>query len=401
MARLQQAATPLAPTSNFPKLSAFFSSRLWPWISNYIKGIFTSKYTPYPTYAADGKDGVYAAHARDNGDTIRISVVGDWGTGTFEASEVAQKILQFSPDYTIHLGDVYYVGDNQEVQENFLGNNVPPDQFTPVNFPPGSVGTLTMLGNHEMYGGGKPYFTEMIGPSGYCDTGAGKQTASFFCLETSAWRILGIDTGYNSVGTPILGSIPIIKKIPWFGANCELRKELLAWLESNVKPQQNKKPTLLLSHHQYYSVYEEAYDRPAQQLKEFFAGQDIVWIWGHEHRLSIYDRYSPDGNVMCYGRCLGNGGMPVELETRGKKHPLLYLDPRGLPQGKQYPVGDGTYAGWNGFLNLTLDGPRMTIVYLDLNNQELFSELFIGSPDGSLQYSLLSHPVLTPSPASS
>jgi hypothetical protein len=25
------------------------------------------------------------------------------------------------PDFTIHLGDVYYVGDGNEVRENFLG----------------------------------------------------------------------------------------------------------------------------------------------------------------------------------------------------------------------------------------------------------------------------------------
>lgn len=398
MAGLQQAAVPFAATSNFPKLSAFFSSNLWPWIRDYVKGMFTGKYKPYPAYAADGKEGVYAAPAKDGGSVIKISILGDWGTGTFEASEIAARMTGFDPDYMIHLGDVYYVGDDQEVQENFLGN--PVGQYTPTKFPPGSVGTFAMLGNHEMYGGGAPYFMEMIGPSGCCDTGAGeKQKASFFCLETPSWRIVGLDTGYNSVGTPILGSIPIIKKIPWFGANCELREELIAWLSSNVKPQQNKKPTLLLSHHQYYSVYEDAYSRPAEQLKDFFAGQEVVWIWGHEHRLSIYDKYSPDGNLMCYGRCLGHGGMPVELEQPGKAAPLLFMDPRGLDKSTQYPVGDGTYAGWNGFLNLTLDGPKMTISYLDLNNTLLFSESFFGSPDGSIHYSLLSDPVLKPPPA--
>jgi hypothetical protein len=403
MAHLQQLAVPVAPTTNYPKLSAFFSSKLWPWIWNYVKGMFRGKYKPYPTYASDGKDGVYALRAGNNGDVIKISVAGDWGTGTFEAFEVADKMNASKPDYTIHLGDVYYVGDDQEVQENFLGENA--DQFTPVKFPTGLVGTFAMLGNHEMYGGGKPYFTEIIGSSGYCDTGAGeKQKSSFFCLETPQWRIIGLDTGYNSVGTPILGSIPIIKKIPWFGANCELRPELIDWLNTNVKPQQNKKPTLLISHHQYYSVYEQAYGRPAEQLKDFFAGQKVVWLWGHEHRLSIYDLYSPDENILCYGRCLGNGGMPVELEKTGKTSPLLFQDPRGLPNGvngnNQYPVGDGTYAGWNGFLNLTFNNSTMTIDYFDLNNLLLFSESFDGSPDGSLQYSLLSNPVLKPPAAS-
>jgi len=112
MARLQQAAVPFAATSNFPKLSAFFSSELWPWISNYIKGMFKGKYGPYPGYATDGKDGVYTLRANDNGNVIKISVAGDWGTGTFEASEVATRMSDSNPDYTIHLGDVYYVGDD-------------------------------------------------------------------------------------------------------------------------------------------------------------------------------------------------------------------------------------------------------------------------------------------------
>jgi hypothetical protein len=402
MGRLQQAAGPFA-ANKYPLLSAFFNQNP-KWIWTYLKGVFDGK-QPYPSYALDGKDGVYALRAKDNGGVIRISISGDWGTGTFEAAEVAKQMGEFLPDYTIHLGDVYYVGDDPEVEENFLGNRVPTSNFTPVTFPAGAVGTFTMLGNHEMYVGGGPYFTEMLGPNGPCDTGSGeKQKASFFCLETPEWRIIGLDTGYNSVGKPFLGTIPIIKKIPWVGANCALQREQLDWLSTNVKPQANRKPTLLLSHHQYYSVYEDAYSRPAEQLKDFFAGQDVVWIWGHEHRLSIYDNYSPDGNITCYGRCLGNGGMPVELETPGKDHPLLFLDPRGQEPGgngpdRRYQVGDGTFSGWNGCLNLTLNGVMMTLVYVDLNGQTLLTESFQGNPDGSLVYRLLSNPVLQP-PAS-
>jgi hypothetical protein len=397
MAHLQQVAVPFAPSTNYPKLSAFFSSKLWPWIWNYLKSMFRGRYKPYPTYASNGSDGVYTLRSGNNSDSIKIAIAGDWGTGTFEAFEVAGQISNVSPDYTIHLGDVYYVGDDREVQENFLGADA--DEFTPVSFPKGIVGTFAMLGNHEMYGGGGPYFTEMIGASGYCDTGAGeKQKASFFCLETPYWRIIALDTGYNSVGVPILGSIPFVKKIPWFGANCELQPELLSWLSTNVKPQQNRKATLLLSHHQYYSVYEQAYGRPAEQLKDLFSGQKVVWLWGHEHRLSIYDEYSPDQNVLCHGRCLGNGGMPVELEATGKTSPLLFQDPRGLPNevrgSNQYPVGDGTYAGWNGYLTLTLDESTMTINYFDLRSLLLFSESFNASGNGDFTHTVLSNPVL-------
>jgi hypothetical protein len=108
MAHLQQLAVPIAPTTNYPKLSAFFSSKLWPWIWNYFKGMFRGRYKPYPTYASDGSDGVYTLRSSNNGDPIKIAIAGDWGTGTFEAFEVAAKMSASNPDYTIHLGDVYY-----------------------------------------------------------------------------------------------------------------------------------------------------------------------------------------------------------------------------------------------------------------------------------------------------
>jgi hypothetical protein len=40
---------------------------------------------------------------------IRLSLAGDWGTGTHEAAAVAEGILRFKPHFTIHLGDVYYI----------------------------------------------------------------------------------------------------------------------------------------------------------------------------------------------------------------------------------------------------------------------------------------------------
>jgi predicted phosphodiesterase len=383
-------SVPPPTTSNFPLMAAFESGNLWPWITNYLKTSFTGKFKPYPTYPSDGTSGVYQMKANDGGDVIRVSIVGDWGTGTYESWKVAQCMADSAPDYMIHLGDVYYVGDQQEVDENFLGT--PGGQYTPVQFPKGSVGTLALIGNHEMYGGGGPYFSSMLP---YCETGTGiSQQAGFFCLETPQWRIIGIDTGYNSVGTFILGSIPIIKKIPWFGANCALQSELLTWLQANVNPQQNKKPTMLLSHHQYFSAYsDEAFGEPAKQLKGFFAGQEVVWIWGHEHRLSIYNKFSPDGNITCYGRCLGNGGMPVEEGTGyTTKAPLMFFDPR-----YNYPVGDNTSAGYNGFMNLTIDGATLALDYRDLNNTQLFQESFVGNPDGSLQYSFTNPvPILQP-----
>ena len=51
------------------------------------------------------------------GDTVKIAVIGDWGTGDWTdgslispALEVMTQVKSLAPDYTIHLGDVYYAG---------------------------------------------------------------------------------------------------------------------------------------------------------------------------------------------------------------------------------------------------------------------------------------------------
>jgi len=387
MAHVQQSAVKLKQDSKFPSMAAFL--KVTPWLWHYFLSIFHTKYGPYPGYELDGKDGVYPLRAKNGGKTIRIAVAGDWGTGTEEAFHVGEQMSKFAPDYTIHLGDVYYVGDGSEVAENFLG--VAGGSYEPVGFPKGSVGTLALAGNHELYCGGRPYFKQVLP---YCETGTGKaQQASFFCLETEHWRIIGLDTGYNSAGTRILGSLPLVQRIPLFGADCHLETKLLDWLCVNVKPQESRKATILLSHHQYFGAFKDAvFPRPAKQLKEFFAGQDVVWIWGHEHRLAIYDLYSPDGNLRCYGRCLGNGGMPVEVGAPGMgKAPCSFYDARG-----DYSLGDGSKAGWNGFMRMTVEGETVRVEYVDLKGKVLFVEMFLAGAGGALSYSFETPvPVLT------
>jgi len=54
----------------------------------------------------------------------------------------------------------------------------------------------------------------------------GQQT-SFFCLQNHYWRMIAIDTGYNSIGVPILSGIPWINSIPGIGGDCELPAPLL------------------------------------------------------------------------------------------------------------------------------------------------------------------------------
>lgn len=201
MSFYQRRVTRLAPVLPRPALAAFLPHRSWRWISSYTRQMLRPRYGPYPAYAGTGQSGIYALRVAVGEGPVRISIASDWGTGTQEAAQVAESIAAGAPDYTIHLGDIYYVGDDTEVRENFLGTLV--NRYSPVAWPKGAVGTFALPGNHEMYGGGDSYFTAVLD---YCETGdGGPQRASYFCLESEYWRILGLDTGYNSVGLPVLG----------------------------------------------------------------------------------------------------------------------------------------------------------------------------------------------------
>lgn len=66
---------------------------------------------------------------------IRIALAGDWATGTDEAHTISELIKAFKPHYTIHLGDVYYVGDPNEVDENFWESAIRITSTLPVSGP--------------------------------------------------------------------------------------------------------------------------------------------------------------------------------------------------------------------------------------------------------------------------
>jgi hypothetical protein len=366
----------LADVTRFPGLKAFLPKNLGVWIKSYLKYVFKPKH-PFLAYPASGERGVYPLQARDRGQTLRLAIAGDWGTGTRESSEVAAAMESFNPDYTIHLGDVYYVGDTVEVQENCLGKTE--YGYQGVLWPKGKVGSFTMNGNHEMYANGNGYFDVFMPTLGVPGSKDGKQLASFFCLENDVWRILGLDTGYNSTGLPILSHIPLINKIPGVGPDCRLESDMLDWLREVVKPKERPRATILLTHHQYFSSFEDEYPLPARQLMEFFAGQDLLWIWGHEHRWAAYDKYCA-GSLTAFARCIGHGGMPVELgrPKPASRPPLQYFDERiYLTTGK-------TSMGFNGFLNLKIASNVVTLDHRDVKNRSMLVETFAASAKGDL-----------------
>ena len=131
-------------TMTYDPIAAFLPSRLFEWIPQVARYWFHEKHA-FRDYTTHGKGtGIYPID-----DRVKIGAAGDWGTGTDEARIVAAAMKKSDPDFTIHLGDVYYVGDSNEVRENFLGEKTSP--YTPVKWPMGAKGSFALNGNHEMY----------------------------------------------------------------------------------------------------------------------------------------------------------------------------------------------------------------------------------------------------------
>jgi len=357
------------PRPDRKPLAIFETRQIWNWIKNYLQHL-GPRHDFLPAGAAPNGTSVYTVP-----NNLRLSVAGDWGTGTDEAYFVAEQMMKWDdgggPDITIHLGDTYFVGDPREVEENCLGGGPDVDPNTPaadfVTWPAGPLGRLAMNGNHEMYTGGHAYFDIMLPymglPPGDPTKGQKGQGCSFFCLENDYWRVIGLDTGYNSVGWPI------VEHIPWLAPKCPLRDELLSWLRQVVRPKAKQKGTILLSHHQYFSAFpkEPNFPKPASQLAEFLSGETVLWLWGHEHRFSGYKLASGDFNV--HARCIGHGGMPIELKdpdpTSPYKDKLRFYDNRLNPL---YPTdgGKNPKVGLNGYAEVAFSNDTITIRYKSL-----------------------------------
>jgi hypothetical protein len=375
LSQLYGAAEAAAPP-NYPPESMFSPSAVWRWIRSYLAYVFHTKHD-FPPLTASPKQAMYdLLDENDEAQNVKVSVAGDWGTGTGEAELVANCMSRIRPHFTLHMGDVYYVGDPQSVNENCLGIKNPNNNYGAVTWPKGSKGSFALNGNHEMYANGGGYFDVLLPELGLRDPNGkmlGQQT-SFFCLQNQYWRIIAIDTGYNSTGVPILSHIPLINDIPGVGGNCKLRNELIEWITNVVKPAQDQRGLILMSHHQNYSAFQDQYEKPAQQLWDAGIQRSVLWFWGHEHRLAGYDLYGTCG-LKSFGRCIGHGGMPVDRggPTHGPT-PVFYDD----------RLAKNSY-GVNGFANLTFTGPTLLTEYEDLDGTKVLREEWMVDASGGVQ----------------
>jgi hypothetical protein len=204
----------------------------------------------------------------------RVALLGDWGTGMYGAPHIADAVKTDSDGFELllHLGDVYYSGTLDEINGRFLAL-----------WPARSGATSRALNsNHEMFSGGKAYFTRTLPQF--------DQTSSYFAFQNAHWTLVGLDVAY---------------------LDHDIDDEQ-AWWVSEVVRNAGARKVVFFSHHQLYSNIEKEQGERLWSHATFGAllrsRRVFAWYWGHEHRCTIFEE--PDREFGIYGRCIGHGGMP-------------------------------------------------------------------------------------------
>lgn len=266
-----------------------------------------------------------------------------------------------------------FLGTTEEVNSNMLG--IPPPGVTNgVKWPIGSLGSFSLNGNHEMYSCGIAYFDTLLPALGVVNPVTGKpqgQLTSYFVLENAYWRVIALDTGYNTYSYVLQSS------------DNPQPKPVIDWLINEVKISDptDHRGIIFLSHHQYYSAFnQKGYPATPNQIAQLIPPQrKVLWLWGHEHRVSFYNLTSGHGldNLMAYGRCVGFSGFPVtrsDIPPNAAQFGLFAYDNR------VYEVDNGILPvpiGYNGFTRLNFSSNTLSIEYRSLalgSNGKLSSE---------------------------
>lgn len=272
------------------------------WIAYYWDGA-------EPRYAAPtatGPQPFALPPAARPGGTLRVGILGDWGTGEPEAIAVLDQLMRQEPDLIIHVGDVYYAGTEDEQNSNFLapisaarqkyGNDVP---------------VYALPGNHDYYSGGAGFY-DMLARLNQGVPNAAVQANSFFCLRNAAWQLQGMDTGYNDSD---------LLKVA--DDTTHLRDDEAAWHRAQLAGAGGRQ-VILFSHHQLFSAFEQIgglWQNPSltANLAAWRRASSpppsiAAWLWGHEHVLQVYQ---VPGSLPVLGRCVGNGAFPVFTDSAG------------------------------------------------------------------------------------
>lgn len=271
-------------------------------------------------------------------DSLKIAFVSDWATGTDLAKNVMRRMGEQKPDVVIHLGDVYYSGTKDEMNDHFL--TIVREHL------PAETQVFNLAGNHDLYAGGEGYYW-LLDELG--------QPASYFCLRNDNWQILAI-------GAPPESDSPLSSqyKVP------PIDPKEAEWHRHKIETAEGRK-TIMLSHYQLFTASGNIARTKANEpmavnpvLHHAFDGfldKIDAWLWGHEHNLAAFEPYLG----LERGRCIGSGAMPVGLILK----PYDPLERLALPDGVDAPpvMNDECRLGHDG------DHYHHAFVVLDVNDE--------------------------------
>lgn len=237
--------------------------------------------------------GTTPAIVSNTDDTVKIAIVGDWGTGSwpdgsldYPALQVINQVKLLTPDYTIHLGDVYYAGT-----AGFLDSDEELNNFVEL-WPSGSQGSFMLNSNHEMYSGAQGFFGKGLKASQF----SLQQNTSYFAIQNEKWIIIGLDTAYYDKSQLFMnGALTDTNQLNFIkGLNTA-----------------NKK-VILLTHHNPTSIDgTSTANLPLwTQVLSALGRPPDYWYWGHIHNAMVYSDNSFPAQNGVKARCAGHGAIP-------------------------------------------------------------------------------------------
>ena len=272
-------------------------------------------------------------------DDVSLGLVGDWGTGFYRnapnvapAENVAGLLAQLMPDYSFHLGDVYYTGLPEDNLTQF-----PPTEgkhFLDI-WPRARLSTFALNSNHDMYPGAYGFFGEALASPKF----EAQQQSSIIWLENTHWIILGLDSAYSA---------------SWVGLYGEGHLEQFQ-LDLITQAASTGKRILLMCHHNGLEEVGTTKRHLWNQIVKALDGAEAWWYWGHAHLGTVYTK--TDG---IYPRCSGHGGIAC-----GRAEDVLNSSAVEWCEEKNAGDPDIAVRVMNGLTHITLNGRTITEVFFD------------------------------------
>lgn len=300
------------------------------------------------------------------GERVRLFLVGDWGSGTERAGNVAAAIRAQLTDadsrerdcHVIHLGDTYVAGWWWEQELHVI-------RLWPAGGVPDAT-SWALPGNHDYYSGTFGFFDWLLGDPLFTNQQANGRPTSLFELTNEQWCVLGLDSSY---------------------IDHDLPPQEVAWLRSALERARHAgQKVILLSHHQPWSGFGDGPNPPLWKrlfalwswVKAIFSGRraDITplwekakpllqsraveaWFWGHEHRFALYDSTAE----ILRPRLLGNGGIPSPVtDDRYYRH---HSDASAIVFDYEVPLPQDSQWCQFAFARVDLDPGGLSESYFD------------------------------------